>query len=342
MSSRELGSFEVSYSFYCRLSLTRCGHTLTLVGNNAYIFGGETAIGQLASNDVNVVTLPSSEKPEPEFATVSAVPEADGAKVPSERKQHAACASNQRMAMFGGVDATGQVINENFIWMFNTGRSKWEDIPASNPDVAPKPRSSAHLLGHENSLVLYGGSGADGESLKDVWHFDGITKTWSELPEAPVSSSHAALSDGVLYVVSGEDNMSSDLHLLPIATKDGDERSWNTIPFPTNPLTPGPLPRTAAGLLPISTGYGRQYLVYFFGAQSLPQGGATESTESPIHKEESKDTPPLYKSDMWTYQLPSSNLEVKATTNIYEAIKPANIKDKIRGALGFDDGKHSW
>jgi hypothetical protein len=33
---------------------------------------------------------------------------------------------------------------------------------------------------------------------------------------------------------------------------------------------------------------------------------------------------------------------VKATTNFTEALKPAKIKDKIREALGMDDGKHSW
>lgn len=128
------------------------------------------------------------------------------------------------------------------------------------------------------------------------------------------------------------------MHFLPLNPKSDEEKSWHTVPFPTNPLTPGPLPRIHAGLLPVSTGYGRQYLLYLFGAQPAT---ITESMQA-SSDEGAKYAPAPFFTDLWTYQLPSSNPEVKATTNIYEAMKPAKIKDAIRGALGVDSGKHSW
>lgn len=158
--------------------------------------------------------------------------------------------------------------------------------------------------------------------LKDLWKFDFAMRTWSQLPDAPVSTQNVALSDGVLHLISsGEDSMSSDLHILPLVTKTEEERVWHTIPFPTNPLTPGPLPRTGAGLLPVSTGYGRQYLLYLFGAQTSPTSGEGDEKAS------SSD---LW-SDMWTYQLPSSTPDVTATADMW---KPAKIKDVSQAICG--------
>jgi hypothetical protein len=330
-----------------RHSLARSGHTLSVVGNTAFIFGGETASGQLAGNDVHSVTLPTSENPNTSYDIISASAFAEEGKVPAARKRHAACALNERIAVFGGVDGNGTVISEGTkLWMFDTGKSKWEELEAFDANVFPKPRSDAHLFmsGDANNVVLYGGIDANGTALKDAWHFNCLTRNWSELPEAPVSSSHAVLSDGVLYLVSATDSIGGDLHQLPLPISAEEEPSWSTIQFPTNPLTPGPAARNAAGLLPISTGYGRQYLVYLFGALAHKGGQAeqSETTGTPQPTEQDKATTIEYCSDIWTYQLPSSDPEIKVTTNFTEAIKPAKIKDKIRGALGLDDGKHSW
>ncbi|KAK3706705.1 hypothetical protein LTR37_012549 [Vermiconidia calcicola] len=325
-----------------KLSLSRSGHTLCIVKNKAYLFGGETAADKLSSNEVHAVTLEPSEKGEPDYSVVPAVPDVEGGKVPVARRGHAACAFNICVAIFGGIDEGGEVIDEgSMIWLFNAGKSAWETLESSNPDTGPQPRRDAHLYDHQNNLVLYGGYSVAGESLKDVWHFDYVSRNWTQLPDAPISTSNATLSDGNLYIISGEGGVSGDLHFLPLTAKAAGERSWHTVPFPTNPLVPGPLARTGAGLLPVSTGYGRQYLLYLFGARSAtsPEGNASTDDQS---EHETKDSQPQFWSDMWTYQLPSSQPQLKATTNIYEALKPAKIKDAIRGALGVDDGKHSW
>ncbi|KAK5171507.1 uncharacterized protein LTR77_004652 [Saxophila tyrrhenica] len=330
-----------------KLSLSRSGHSISIVKDKAYIFGGETAAGKLASNEVHAVTLHSADTPEPDYSVIPAVPDQEGGKVPAARHSHAACGFNICVAVFGGVDESGNVIDEPFIWLFVTGKSCWETLEASSSEKSPQPRRDAHLFDHQNNLILYGGTDASGQSLHDVWHFSYVNKTWTQLPDAPVSTSNVALSDGVLYTITGSDEVSGDLHFLPLNAGSNQENGWSHVPFPTNPLTPGPQPRTGAGLLPVTTGYGRQYLLYMFGSRAIvqPKGSAAEQKETDdstleVEPKDPKDLSPQFWSDMWTYQLPSSTPELKA--NIYQALKPAKIKDAIRGALGMDDGKHSW
>lgn len=274
------------------------------------------------------------------------MPDKEGAKVPAPRLKHAACAFNICVAVYGGVDESGSIIDEGpLVWLFNTNKSAWETLePASSTEPAPKPRSGASLFNNHNNLVLYGGHDTTGTPLKDVWVFDYVERTWTQRPEAPVSTPNAAVADGVLYTISASDNMSSDLHLLHLSGKGEEEASWQTIPFPTNPLTSGPRPRTGGGLLHVTTGHGRNYLTYLFGARQTTAGGgaaaSTSTDDKPPSAEEAENEDPLYWSDIWTYQLPSSAHEVKPSLS--DAIKPAKIKDAIRSALGYDSGGHSW
>lgn len=289
------------------------------------------------------MTLAAADEPEPDYSIIPAIPDIEGGKVPAARKKHAACAFNVCVAVYGGVGADGELIDEagSLVWLYNTAKSAWETLEPADTVSAPQARSGAKLFNHRNNLVLYGGHDASGTGLKDVWVFDYVERTWTERPGALVSTPNAALDDGVLYAVCGSDNMSSDLHFLQLSAKGEQEASWQTVPFPTNPMTPGPRPRIGAGLLPITTGYGRNYLAYLFGARQAA-GAEPSSTEKPPPAEAMPNEDPQYWSDIWTYQLPSSSPEVKATTSLSEVIKPAAIKDKIRSALGYDSGGHSW
>ncbi len=288
------------------------------------------------------MNLERTETLEPEYSVIPAIPKAEGGKIPAARTKHAACAFNICVAIYGGNDETGQTLDEGAtIWLFNTADQAWETLgdKLEGSALTPKPRHSARLFDHQNNLILYGGTGADGTPLTDVWHFDYVNKTWTQLPDAPVSTRNAALSEGVLHLISSNDTMSSSLHILQLNAKSEEGQGWQTVPYPTNPLTPGPLPRIEAGLVPVSTGYGRQYLLYMLGAQPANPESTSESAKA---TDQGKDAPASFWSDIWTYQLPSSEPEVKLTTQIYEAMKPARIKDSIRGALGVDSGKHSW
>lgn len=319
-----------------RLSLVRSDHTCTVVGTKAYIFGGETASGKLASNDMHAVTFESSEKHEPDYSMIPAVSVGEGRDVPKSRTKHAACHRDGSVAIFGGVDWSGKLVDETPIfWIYDTRTSTWDSVKSEKSDISPVQRSGAKLFNLNNRLVLFGGVDADGSQLRDAWHFDHETKTWTALPSAPVSTSNAAMSTGILHLIDSESSMSSNVHSLDLNVEEFTKAEWTSASFPTNPLAPGPRPRVGGGLLPISTGYGRNYLLYFFGARQKPK--SSDEVTSP---EDTED--PTQWSDSWTFQVQSSSPELKATTNFSDAIKPSAIKDIIRSKLGYDTGEHSW
>jgi hypothetical protein len=326
--------------WYCRpanfdrLSLARSNHTLTVLHNKAYIFGGETAHGELASNDMHIVTLVASEKPDKDYQLLPALASDESNGVPVARSKHAACVLDGSIAVYGGCDEKGNVIEEgSCIWLFDTEKLSWSQVKPANTDSLPKGRHNAKLFAHETSLILCGGEGNLGATASDIWQYDTIPETWTQLPPAPAPTTNAVLTNGQIYLVSGSDPMSSQLHHFSLSEKD-EVKPWETFTFPTNPIAPGPRAREGGGFLPITTGYGRNYLVYFLGAVSKP-------SDSTIVSEDETHNITQY-SDMWTLQLPSSDLELKPSWSVKDAIKPAKIKDAIRSVLGAETGKHTW
>nr|XP_023908632.1 uncharacterized protein LOC112020305 [Quercus suber]POF15610.1 tip elongation aberrant protein 3 [Quercus suber] len=325
-----------------RMSLTRTGHSLTIVDNKAYIFGGTTATEKLSSNDLHAITLTTGDHAEPQYSVIPGIAQSEGGAAPAARTKHAACAVSDHIAILGGADEDGNLVDEKpCLWLFDTKTSTWESHAPANPaEEAPPPRTQGKLFAHRDTLVLYGGFDGAGAPLQDTWTYAMATKFWTAGPVAPVHTASAALCDAVLYLVSSPSPLSSDLHFLPVVPPLETPHQWSTVPFPTNPLTPGPAPRTGAELLPLRTGHGRLYLLYLFGA--APAAGDADSPPAAAAA-----TP--YHSDLWTYQLPSAHPEVPGSaasltsmSTLSAAVQPARIKDAIRGALGLESGSHSW
>ncbi|KAI1347310.1 hypothetical protein F5Y01DRAFT_295410 [Xylaria sp. FL0043] len=311
-----------------RASLARYDHTVTIINKKAYIFGGQTSHNQLATNDIHCVALPVKDAPAPEYQAIPAVQTSEGGAAPKARTQHAACALANYVAIYGGCDEKGTVVDEGpKVWLFNTETSAWEVMePSDHLERTPVPRRRGTLLSHDGNLILLGGLDSSGSELTDVWHFNCATKIWNQLPRAPIASKSAAIAGHTLYLVAAHEPLSSEIHHLDLDIFAQEPPTWQSLSIPTNPLTPGPKPRADGALVAITTGFGRNYLVYFFGDRL---GNAEKDDLGQF-------------SDLWTFQLPSSDVDAKATTNLKEAIKPAKIKDQIRSKLGFDTGNASW
>jgi hypothetical protein len=322
---------------HSRRSLARSHHTLTVIGNKAYIFGGTTAENKLASSDVHAITLQRSGEPEMDYGLIPALPAQEGDQVPTGRSSHAACNFHGNVAIYGGCDDKDELIDEkSSMWLFNPERKAWEHLVPSALDLAPGPRRGARLFAQDKCIVMFGGIDGSGSTASDIWQFDVASRLWYQLPTAPVATSNVALTNGQLWMISGSDPMSSQLHHLDISSPKN-EMSWDSYTFPTNPLAPGPRARQNGALLPITTGYGRNYLIYLLGARA--DSSATSSNSQEDSKGE-KDK--MQWSDTWALQIPSSDLNVKASMSFKDAIKPAKIKDAIRSALGAESGELSW
>ncbi|KAF2624671.1 galactose oxidase [Macroventuria anomochaeta] len=318
-------------------SLERSHHTLTVVNNKAYIFGGITAENKLASNEIHAVILEHSGEPEMDYNLIPAIPSAEGERVPDARASHAACAFHGNVAVYGGCNEKDELLDEkSSVWMFSPERKTWEHLAPSTLDLAPGPRRHAKLFAQDKCIVLFGGYDGSGDQASDIWQFDIASKVWWQLPTAPVATTNVALANNQLWLISGSDPMSSQLYHLDISSPKN-EMSWDTFTFPTNPMAPGPRARQDGALLPIHTGYGRNYLIYLLGARADTLSRANTSPENPKHTKNATQW-----SDTWALQIPSSDLQMKASTSFKEAIKPAKIKDAIRSALGADTHELSW
>ena len=274
----------------------------------------------------------------PQYQLLPAIPVDEAGSTPAPRYSHAACSLGSSIAIIGGCDKDGGLVHDvHKVWVYSIEKLAWATLePASHLERVPPMRSEAKLFQHDGNLVLYGGKDAHGSDLADAWHFDTSAKTWNQLPTAPVATTSAALFGDILYLISGSEDLSSRVHILEIKLYAEQPPNWKTLSFPTNPLTPGPRPRENGGLVPVTTGFGRNFLLYFLGARrELTKG---DHTGAPLRD----DGPPLKWGDVWTFQLPSGDIEFKATSTITEAIKPAKIKDHIRSKLGIDTGNSSW
>jgi len=271
-----------------------------------------------------------------DYSLTPALPTIEGGETPSSRTKHAACAFHGNVAIYGGSDEKDQLIDEeSSLWLFSPERKLWDRLAPTSAEITPGPRRSAKLFDHDGSVVLYGGFDSTGDAASDIWKFDIATRAWTQLPTAPVATTNAALANGQLYLISTVDQVSSQLHHLGISSPIA-EMSWETFTFPTNPLAPGPRARHDGAFLPLTTGWGRNYITYLLGARD-------ESSQSLAVEKHSKGTGEVTQfSDTWALQIPSSDIDVQPAWSIKNAIKPAKIKDAIRHAIGAETGHLAW
>ncbi|GAB7353206.1 hypothetical protein MBLNU459_g3729t1 [Dothideomycetes sp. NU459] len=299
------------------LALARSHHTLSVVGDKAYIFGGVLASDKLASNEIHTVVLPSSEKgTDSLYACLPAIPAEDGEDVPCARTKHAACTQGHEIAVFGGCEESGKPVDQDSrVWIWSAETLKWFKITSSR---------------HASTISMFRKSSPD-TPLTDTWFFDLTTRIWHQLPDAPVHSDSVALVDGTLYVMT-KTRTEGHCHAYVLELGDvlsatePDGLEWHQVPLPSEKPAQTPDVRAGAGLVPITTGYGRQYLAYIFGFDdSKPDASALDISNS-------------YYADFWTYQVASKSTKPTSWTDF----KPAALKDTIRQKLGYSSGGQEW
>ena len=299
---------------------------MTIIDTKAFIFGGQRSSGELCSTDVHAISL-NDNPSESQYACYPAFPLRDTLTgdqyAPTPRKQHAACARGRFLVIHGGCDGIGSPIQETCLWLWDSEHLSWSKVEVVNQigtTLAPRFGHSIFLDEKQDTLILHGGrTGKDEEASKETWLFTFDSSAWTELPTAPVSPAAAAFAGDTLYTLCSDSKMGGTIHLLDIRANATDREKpdslvWRSADFPTNPLTPGPTPREGGALVPVTTGYGRWYLIYMFGESE----SSSESGRSLL-------------SDIWSLQLPT------------HPVDPAGAKDAIRKKLPHtDSGEFSW
>ncbi len=335
--------------------LPRSSHSLSVIKGKAYIFGGEEQPREPVSDEMHIYTLPSSGVSEADYQKVAAQASPDGGEIPPPRVGHTANAVGDKIYIFGGRGGKAmQPLEESGrVWVYDTKLSSWSFLDPLYDSPYPAARSyhaSAATIHPQNSdqdhnanpvespgseiygtLFIHGGCPASGR-VADVWAFDTMARMWSPLPDAPGPARGGpslTFAQNRLYRYGGFDGRdelggldyldlsisisndkggSGELAVTPLAGK------WETVPFPAEAKTPGH--RSVAGLQPITTGQGRNYLLLFLGERdpsSLGHAGAGK-----------------FYNDVWSYQLRPDGMTA------------ASFKDATRRLVCAKTGEGDW
>ncbi|KAL8816852.1 MAG: hypothetical protein Q9223_004204 [Gallowayella weberi] len=285
----------------------RTGHTASAIGHRIYVYGGKGQDGRPLEENGTLWVFDT----ETLCWSGLKVSGEDPFPYPPARYNHSAAAAEYPLPPSAIVPDTASYTEQI--------KSTVAKIPAMIGKASP-PREP------HGSIVICGGISSSSEPLADVWTFTVAANSWSALPAIPaIPSPTLAYANHNLFILGGSTaSVGSEIHRLqlhkdsqniPNTTIGTEQTEWSTLPFPTNPLAPGPRPRKGAGMLPVTTGNGRLYILYFLG-EKVSQGEEKEETE--------------YWSDIWSYQVPAVS------------VAPAGIKDKTRSLMGISTGEGTW
>jgi len=300
-----------------RESLERSSHTITVLHGKAYIFGGITSNGELASNDMHVISLPgfahgSSE----EYKCVPAL----GAEIPKPRANHTACVFGDQIWIFGGTSSDAIWADPDAcLWVFSTTSLQWHKSAGPSISGDHGKAQVSHDLITSNGLLVLRLTTTDESSTIQTQIF------YTKLGDPSSSWSTIALpSDSLpLRIVTA----GSAIYALSIDTVNFDEilicpnvfvsqPSFFPIKIPSTTASKLPQHRSGNHILPISTGHGRHYLTLLPGISS--KFGSTLS-----------DTP-SYLTNLWTLQLPSDDSSL------------TKMKDATRETINLNSGVFTW
>jgi hypothetical protein len=207
----------------------------------------------------------------------------------------------------------------------------------------PRPGVGEARVGGHGTLFLHGGRNYHGRVMRDCWAFDVAGRTWSQWPSVPdvvgegevEGEGRVACTGGRLYRVG---DGWGRVEWLELVREDIDDFSgkgewgiglksgvWERevegtmerlevkevgepSKLPLTKVEDMPVPRRGYGMLPITTGAGREYLLMLLG-----EDGKGEMLR-----------------DVWSFQIKS------------EKKTPAVLKDSIRSALGRQSGENAW
>lgn len=284
----------------------RTGHSAAVIGDSIYVFGGAGVADEHGRVWV--------------FDTVanawSHLDPAPGAPYPAHRALHAAASAE--------LPPPKETVY----------KERAPQQPADPATVVPEPPES-HSWG---TLFVCGGRAVEGgELLKDGLAFDVRSRAWSNIPTPPgpprVGASMAVVGnrlyrfgghDGEMYVWGGIEWLDASgvwQHAESGTTALQSGWAWEEVTYQEGE---GPQARSGAGLVGVTTGQGRQYLLAIGG-----EGKAPLSLEV-SGKDVAADEGSACLDDIWAFQLPP------------ESMTGASVKDAARNVIKLDVKQAKW
>ena len=220
--------------------LPRSSHSLSVIKNKAYIFGGEEVPRQPVDNHMHVFTLPLSEHDEVDYQVIQAPTTAEEGHVPAPRVGHTASVVDDRIYVFGGRGGKAmKPLEENGrVHVYDTKMNTWSflDSVAGSPFPAARSYHASTSTEHPvNSIAAPSGPPAGSVA-------SAFTKEQSSGPhdhtEAPFGVTASGFDDhGTIFIHGGcpAAGRVSDLWAFDIAS-----RTWSQFPDAPGPARGGP------------------------------------------------------------------------------------------------------
>ncbi|KAF2450701.1 kelch repeat protein-like protein [Karstenula rhodostoma CBS 690.94] len=250
--------------------LRRSSQVLSVIGNTAYIFGGEVQPRQPVDNKLDVLPLSTASS---KLETISS------SEAPSPRVGSASAVLAGRMCLFAGRGGTDMAAIEEHgaVWSFDPASASWTRLAPADASKPYPPGRSYHCAtsdGHR-TLFIHAGCPASGR-LSDLWKFDVQTRIWTQAADAPApqrGGASVAYSGGKVYRMNGFDGTTEQGGRVDVYDVASD--AWSTETFQADGHN-GPGARSVCALLPVRIAQ-KEKLLTLFGERdpsSLGHAGA--------------------------------------------------------------------
>ncbi|KAL4794266.1 hypothetical protein BDV19DRAFT_379575 [Aspergillus venezuelensis] len=245
-------------------SIQRSSQTLSVVGNNAYIYGGELRPREPVDSAVYRIPINQGEEASSGIFTLRNLP-----NTPQPRVGAASTTIDGKIYIFSGRGGTAMApIEENgALWVFDTAdpSGDWSQLEPADANVpCPVGRSyHAQTSNGKGTIFVHAGCPEKGR-LADLWAFNIDTREWINLSTAPGperGGTSIAYYDGKVYRMNGFDGKTEQGGELDVF--DLSANSWSTVTYAADGIS-GPSPRSVACLLAVTVN-GKASLVTMFG-----------------------------------------------------------------------------
>ncbi|KAF3014155.1 hypothetical protein E8E14_001202 [Neopestalotiopsis sp. 37M] len=242
--------------------LQRSSQCLSVIGSEAYIFGGELLPRQPVSNQFDVIAIGNNNAQD--NVTTLAEP---STPAPIPRVGSTAATLNGVMYLFsgrGGLDMA-PIEEKGSLWQYDPRSSQWELVEPNDRSAPYPPGRSYHASTTDSNenIFIHAGCPEHGR-LSDLWSFNITTKTWTELaaaPSPPRGGTSLAAHGRKLYRMNGFDGKTEQGGAIDVY--DIAARTWSTISFIPDGVQ-GPTPRSVSALLVVHIS-GREHILTLFG-----------------------------------------------------------------------------
>jgi N-acetylneuraminic acid mutarotase len=92
--------------------------------------------------------------------------------------------NNNSLFLFGGYDDNKLLTD---IWIFNLASKKWNKV---NQQTTLTERMKYGFIPTDNGFFVLGGTNAPDQPIKDTWHYNFSTNTWTKKSDIPFNDTH--------------------------------------------------------------------------------------------------------------------------------------------------------